>query len=279
MTLVIRGESPAIASRVGSSLATLLLFAMLCAAQMVNRAAAADSDYHVGPGDLVRISVFGSPELALDARVSESGNITYPLIGQVPVAGLSAGQIEQALAQRLVSGQFLRSPQVSALVIEYQSQKISVLGQVTKPGQYPLTASTHVMDLLAQAGGPVQPVAADEATLVRKDGTKVPVDLTRLFQGDPSQNFTVAGGDTIFVPKAAQFYIYGEVQKPGMYRIEKDMTISRAISSGGGLTPRGSERHTVVKRRDANGKEKQMSVKSSDPVQPDDVILVNESWF
>jgi polysaccharide export outer membrane protein len=100
-----------------------------------------------------------------------------------------------------------------------------------------------------------------------------------LFQGDPTQNFTVAGGDTIFVPKAAQFYIYGEVQKPGMYRIEKDMTISRAISSGGGLTARGSERHTVVKRRDDSGKEKKISVKGSDAVQPDDVILVNESWF
>ncbi len=279
MTIAIRGLRTAISPMVLPSLTAFLLFMMLCAAQVLCRADAADSDYHVGPGDLVRISVFGSPELALDARVSESGNITYPLIGQVPVAGLSAGQIEQELAKRLISGQFLRSPQVSALVIEYQSQKISVLGQVTKPGQYPLTASTHVMDLLAQAGGPVQPVASDEATLVRKDGTKVPVDLTLLFQGDPSQNYTVSGGDTIFVPKAAQFYIYGEVQKPGMYRIEKNMTISRAISSGGGLTPRGSERHTVVKRRDASGKEKQLSVKSSDLVQPDDVILINESWF
>jgi polysaccharide export outer membrane protein len=262
-----------------SSLAAFLLFVTLCAVQFGFRAHAVDNDYHVGPGDLIRISVFGSPELALDARVSESGNITYPMIGQVPVTGLSAGQIEQTIAQRLISGQFLRSPQVSALVVEYQSQKISVLGQVTKPGQYPLTAATHVMDLLAQAGGTVQPMAADEATLVRSNGTKVPVDLTLLFQGDPTQNYTVAGGDTIFVPKAAQFYIYGEVQKPGMYRLERDMTVSRAISSGGGLTPRGSERHTVVKRRDASGKEKKISVKGSDAVQPDDVILVNESWF
>lgn len=255
-----------------------LAFAFALAA-LVSQPVAADGDYRLGSGDLLRISVFGSPELSTDARVSQSGNITFPLVGQVPVAGASTRQVEELLTQRLVSGGFLRNPQVSALVVEYQSQKISVLGQVTKPGQYALTASSKVMDLLAEAGGTVHDTAADEATLVRRDGSKIRIDLPALFDGDPTQNYQVAGGDAIFIPRAAQFYIYGEVQKPGVYRLERNMTVSRAISAGGGLTPRGSERHTVLKRRDETGKEEKYSARGTDMVQADDVILVNESWF
>jgi polysaccharide export outer membrane protein len=121
--------------------------------------------------------------------------------------------------------------------------------------------------------------AADEATLLRKDGSKVVIDLQSLFDGDPALNLPVSDGDTIYVPKAPQFYIYGEVQKPGMYRLERNMTVSRAISAGGGLTAKGSERRAVVKRRDAKGKERTISVDSSTSILPDDVIFIKQSWF
>jgi polysaccharide export outer membrane protein len=121
--------------------------------------------------------------------------------------------------------------------------------------------------------------AADEATLIRKDGSKSTLDLQRLFDGDPTQNPTVNGGDTIYVPRAPQFYIYGEVQKPGMYRLERNMTVSRAISAGGGLTPKGSERRVVVKRRDAGGKERTLSLDGSSAILPDDVIYVKQGWI
>jgi polysaccharide export outer membrane protein len=101
-----------------------------------------------------------------------------------------------------------------------------------------------------------------------------------LFAGDAAQNPAVASGDTINVPRAAQFYIYGEVQRPGAYRLERNMTVSRAISAGGGLTPRGSERRTIVKRRDGHGKEQTYSIKGSDDLlKPDDVVYVKESLF
>jgi polysaccharide export outer membrane protein len=237
------------------------------------------SDYRVGAGDLLRVNVFDHPELGSDLRVSQSGNLTFPLIGQVQVTGLSTHDIESILTRDLASGGFVREPQVSVLVVDFQSQKISVMGQVAKPGQYAMTASQHALDALAQAGGVVNIIAADDATLLRQNGTKVPIDLVAMFSGDPTQNPAVAAGDTIYVPRAAQFYVYGQVQHPGIYRLERRMTVSQAISAGGGLTPRGSERWAVVKRRDAAGKERKISVSGSDMVQPDDVLLIRESLF
>ena len=236
-------------------------------------------DYRLGSGDLLHITVSGYPEMTTDVRVSQTGNITYPFIGEVPVANNSTQDVEGIIAKKLSDGEFIRQPQVTVLVADYQGQKIAVMGQVQKPGQYPLTSRVKVVDLLAEAGGTVPMTAADEATLLRKDGSKVQIDLQSLFDGDPRQNLTVSGGDTIYVPRAPQFYIYGEVQKPGMYRLERNMTVSRAISTGGGLTPKGSERRVVVKRRDAGGKERRVSVDAAASLLPDDVIFVKQSLF
>jgi polysaccharide export outer membrane protein len=250
---------------------------------LANAAAAETDDYRVGPGDLLKINAFGYPDLATDVRVTQSGNITFPLLGELEVSGLSTRDAEKLLAKRLADGGFIRQAQVSILVTEYQSQKISVMGQVAKPGQYSLSRSNKVLDLLAEAGGVINTAAGEEATLLRRDGVKIPIDLGALFEGDPQQNPIVAAGDTLYVPKAPQFYIYGEVQRPGVYRLERGMTVSRALSAGGGLTARGSEGRTIVKRRVAHGnepgKEKKISVAGSDLLQPDDVLLVRESLF
>jgi polysaccharide export outer membrane protein len=258
-------------------LASLVLL-MLCAMLAV-QAQADDADYRLGPGDLLRVNVFGSPELSGEVRVSESGNITYPLIGQVAVAGKSPAQVEALLVNAFVQGGYLRQPQVTVLVLEYLSQKVSVLGHVAKPGQYSLQSASRVLDVLAQAGGPVNEEADEVATLVRKDGSKVRIDLPKLFGGDPAQNQPVAGGDTLYVPRAPRFYIYGEVQKPGMYKLERGMTVARAITAGGGLTPRGSQRRVVITRKDENGKEQRYSAKVSDLLQADDVVMVKEGLF
>jgi polysaccharide export outer membrane protein len=236
-------------------------------------------DYRVGAGDLLHVSVFDHPELLVDLRVSESGKITFPLLGQIMVAGMSTHDVESTLTRGLATGGFVHEPQVSVLVTDFESQKVSVMGQVAKPGQYALTASEQVLDALAQAGGVVNLIAADDATLLRKDGTRLPIDLLAMFNGDPTQNPAVGAGDTIYVPRAPQFYVYGQVQHPGVYRLERRMTVSQAISAGGGLTAKGSERWLVVKRRDAAGKERKVSVSSTDYLQPDDVLLVKESLF
>ncbi|HEY2675418.1 MAG TPA: polysaccharide export protein EpsE [Steroidobacteraceae bacterium] len=246
---------------------------------MLAQATAKPEDYRLGPGDLLKIAVFDHDELGIDARISQSGNITFPLIGQVQVAGLSTRDAELLLARRLSEGGFVRQPQVSVLVSEYLSQKVSVMGQVAKPGQYPLDASKRVLDALALAGGVLNDTAADDVTLVRADGNRVVIDLQKLFDGDPAANLVVQDGDTVFVAHAPQFYIYGQVQHPGQYRLGRNTSISQAISIGGGLTPRGTQRGAIVKRVDAKGKEHKISVKDEDVLQPNDVLLIKASLF
>jgi len=246
---------------------------------LAGAAFAAGSDYKVGSGDLLRIGAFGYPELAADVRVSQSGNITFPLIGQIEVSGMSTRDIEKLITQRLAEGSFIKAAQVSVLVLEFQSQKVAVMGQVAKPGQYFLDGSARVLDLLAKAGGLVNGVAGDRAILLCQDGTRREIDIEALLGGDNAQNWSVSDGDTLNVPRAPRFYIYGEVQRPGDYRLERNMTVSRAISASGGLTPRGSERRTIVKRRDGEGKEHSSSIKSHELLREDDVLYVRESLF
>jgi polysaccharide export outer membrane protein len=248
---------------------------LLCA----SAARAEGDDYRLGAEDLLKISVFDHPELSVDVRVSKSGNITFPLLGEVQVAGASSREVEQRLSKALESGAFVRQPQVAVLIADYQSHKVSVMGQVAKPGQYALTTSNKVLDLLALAGGPINAIAGDQATLIRQDGSKLPIDLRALFDGDPTQNPVVAGGDTIYVPRAPLFYVYGEVQRPGPYRLERDMTVTQAISAGGGLTQKGTEHGMKVKRRSSDGKEHEVKVRGPDLLQPDDVLSIKESWF
>jgi polysaccharide biosynthesis/export protein len=236
-------------------------------------------DYRLGAGDLLKISTFGYADLTAEVRVSESGNVTFPLIGQLAAEGLSTRELENLITRRLSDGNFIKAAQVSVLIVEYQSQKVSVLGQVSKPGQYFLDGHTRVLDLLAKAGGVAEESGGDQAVLLRRDGASQPIDLEALFRGDASQNPVVADGDTINVQRAPRFYIYGEVQKPGAYRLERNMTLSRAITAGGGLTARGSERRTVVKRRDAEGREHSASIRAPDVVREDDVLYVKESLF
>lgn len=253
--------------------------AFTCLICVLRAYAAGAVDYKVGAGDLLRVSVFGSPELETETRVSQSGSITVSLLGAVQVAGLSSGEVESLLARRFVEGGFLRQPQVTVLVMEYESQKVNVLGYVEKPGQYALRSSSTVLDVLADAGGVIAETGGEIATLMRADGSKREVDLDALFRGDPTQNVPVSGGDRIYVPRAEQFYIYGQVQRPGKYRLERHMTVSQAISAGGGLTARGTERRAIVKRRGPDGKEQEYSVKPTDVLSADDVLYIKESFF
>ena len=262
-------------------LAMLLLVPalVLAAAAGTGESESAAVEYRLGAGDLLKINVYGYPDMSADVRVDESGSISYAYVGQLAVGGRSARDVESLVAQKLTTGGFIRSPQVSVLVADYRSQKVAVMGQVSRPGQYPLRKSSSVIDLLAEAAGVVNATAADEATLLHADGKKLAIDLFALFDGDPTQNSPVSAGDTIYVPRASQFYIYGEVQRPGTYRLERKMTVSQAISAGGGLTPRGTDRRATVKRRDEKGKEARITVKGSDLLQPDDVLVVKESLF
>lgn len=239
-------------------------------------------EYVLGAGDMVRVSVYGSPDLNTEVRVSEAGTINFPLLGELKLGGLSPVQAEQKIADGLEKGGFVKQPHVNLVVVQYLSQFISVLGDVYKPGRFPLDRASTLSDALALAGG-VTPNGSDIVTLSRtKDGkvTKKNYDLVEMLaNGDSASNPKVLSDDIIFVPKAPVFYIYGEVQRPGSFRLQRDMTIAQALSTGGGLTVRGTERGIEVKRVDKDGKLKTFDAKLGDLLQENDVIVIGESWF
>jgi polysaccharide export outer membrane protein len=240
------------------------------------------AEARLGPGDMIKVTVFGNPDLSLETRVSDTGTITYPLLGEVRVGGLSAYAAENKVAGLLESGGFVRKPQVNIIVTLVQSEQVSVLGQVNKPGRYPLDGRRSLTDLIAQAGG-INVEGGDMITLVRSRNGKTSkdtVDLVDMMRsGDMAKNFELAGSDVIYVERAPRFYIYGEVQRPGAYRLERNMTVLQALSAGGGLTPRGTERGMRIKRRDANRKLQTIEVKQDDILSPEDVVYVQESLF
>ncbi len=263
-----------------------LLTAMLCFSMAiamflcVGNASAAD--YLLGSGDAVRISVYGNQDLNLETKVSEAGKITFPLIGEVIVGKLSPAAAEKKIANMLEAGGFLRNPQVNVTVTQMQSQQVSVLGMVNRPGRFPLEGKRNLTDVLAMAGG-IASDGADVLTLIHyQDGKphKRTIDIIDMFRsGDLKENGQIQGGDVIFVERAPRFYIYGEVQRPSQYRLERNMTVLQALSVAGGLTARGTERGVRVKRQGKDGKIQVIQVKHDDLVLVDDVIYVQESLF
>ena len=239
--------------------------------------------YVLGVGDVVRISVFQQPDMTTETRVSEAGTITVPLLGPVAVAGATAKRAEERIVALLKSRGFVRDPQVVVTVLQFKSRQVSVLGLVSRPGRYSLEEGVYrLSDVLALAGGAL-PDGADEVTLVRViDGKsqKYSVDLPSLFKsGDFTNNPEIIAGDSIYVARAPLFYIYGEVNRPGAFRIEKGMTVMQALSMGGGISPRGTEKNVELRRRDATGQYVTYKGALTDAVQPNDVIFVRESLF
>ncbi len=240
-------------------------------------------DYRLGSGDIVKISVFDHPELQLTTQVDEQGQINFPLVGAIPVKGETAATAQKRIATALEKGGFLKNPQVNLTVQEYRSQQVSVLGQVKDPGKYILDTTSTVTDLIASAGG-VLPSGADNIILIRKlpngQTQRTPINTRSLYQDKGgAMDQQVQAGDVIFVPQAPVFYIYGEVQKPGSYRLEKNMSVMQALSVGGGITSRGTQRGIQIKRRGEDGKPLSITTSLNDEVQPDDVIYVKESLF
>jgi polysaccharide export outer membrane protein len=236
----------------------------------------------MGTGDVLRITVYGQPDLTTEARIGESGSITFPLIGEVKLVGSTPSQGEAEIVRRLKKGGFILDPNVNLNIVQYHSQQISVLGRVNRPGQHTLEKISRVSDALALAGGIVVD-GADTITLVRERNGKTEyrdIDVIALFkEGGETSNEVVSDGDIINVAKQPVFYIYGEVQRPGSFRLEQNMTVVQALSMGGGLTPRGTQRGIRILRRDDKGAMQELATQLSDLVKKDDVIYVKESLF
>ena len=244
-------------------------------------AAAGTKEYAVGPGDVLSITVYDHDELTVKVRVSESGFINFPLIGDVRVGGLgistAANRIEKALADG-----YIIEPQVTIFIEQFKSKKVVVLGPVHNPGLVELKGPTTLLELISQVGG-LKKNAGETATIKRqKNGRqkKISIDLERLIQhGDRRQNIRIQGGDTVTINEGAVCFITGEVNKPGEYPCGRNTTVLKMISLAGSFTGIAAESSIEINRMVKGKKKVLKNVALDTPVQPEDVIIVPESFF
>jgi len=251
-------------------------------------------DYEVGPEDVLSIAVWDHDDLTRDVSVSQEGEFSYPLIGKVRAAGLTVSQLEKEIVDRL-DGRYIIDPQITITVKEHKSKQVFVLGEVggsgKGPGAYPLTGKTTLLEVLALAGGPTKQ-AGSEVVVIRPKNSKgnpksleeaeedelIKVNLRKLLDGDSRQNIYLEPNDTIFVPEAAYFFVFGEVKRPGRYNLEIGTTVLKAITTAGGVTEIAAINKTKIVRERGGGKS-EIPAGMTDPVEAEDIIMVPESFF
>jgi polysaccharide export outer membrane protein len=250
-----------------------LMLAVLAGASgaFAQATAAAPTEYRLGAGDVVRVTVYQNPDLTLETRIGEAGVVSYPLLGSVRIGGVTVSQAEKLIADGLRNGNFVKQPQVSILVVQVRGNQASVLGQVNRPGRFPIeVADMRLSDLLAVAGG-INVNGADTLTLVgTRDGKpyRKELDLPEIFRSPGRDgDILVQNGDVVYVERAPMVYIYGEVQRPGAMRLERGMTVMQALATGGGLNLRGTEKGLRVHRRGADGKLQVMQPNMDDTLE------------
>jgi len=254
-------------------------------------------DYLLGLEDEIEIRVWDHDDLTRKIRVGLDGRISFPFAGEIKAAGLTVLELQKDL-ERLLGKGYIVNPHVSITVINFNSQKFFVVGNVQKAGKYPLTKSIRVVEALSMAGGPSQGAAgktggATLAIIVRAQpgekidqarmpdqtskNQKITISLPAALGGDPKHNLEIKNGDTIYVPSLI-FYVTGQVRTPGRYPYEENMTVLMAVTTAGGFNDKASERGTFIIRR-LGDKEQKIKIKLDDLFMPNDTIVVPESWF
>lgn len=246
--------------------------------------AQAQSNYSMGAGDEVRMTVYGQPELMTEGQINTDGTLEVPLLGAVKVAGRSSGDAAKLIAEKYQSGNFLKSAQVNLLVTHYRSQVVSILGKVNRPGKLVLEGSTSLTQAIAWAGG-IADAGNERVILVRTDANgrqeRREYDLQKHLgrEADSSAEIWLKDGDTLYVPNADRFYVSGEVRIPGMYALDRPLNVMQAIGVAGGPTARASDRSAKLYRKQADGSVKELKAKPDDKVLDGDVMVVQESLF
>jgi polysaccharide biosynthesis/export protein len=241
-------------------------------------------DYVIGEGDVLKITVYDHDDLTSTVRVSGDGFIVLPLIGQIDVKGKTVSQITEKISSLLSDG-YVVNPQVTIFIQEFKSKKAFIMGEVKKPGLYVLPGQTTFLALLSEAGG-LNKDAGDKATIKRKTNPQaqqediLTIDLHDLIEkGDTSLDVLILDGDSVYITRAGVFYVTGEVKKPDAYKCEEGTTVIKAITMAGGFSDKASKGRVKIIRKIGDKEEVYEKVKMDEPVLPDDVIVVPESFF
>lgn len=252
------------------------VFTLVMNASASNKDNNEGNKYLLGAGDVIKISIYDHPDLLLETQLSDDGSINFPLIGKIIINNMSFSAAEALIAEKLERGGYVRAPQVNILVSDYRSKRISVIGEVNRPGRYPLEGKTSLIDMIASAGG-ISAMGGDTVVLIR-DGTRQEFNIPKIM-AKAEQGIDLKAGDQIYVPRLQQIYVYGEVLRPGAYRLEPKMTVMQALSLAGGFTAKASHRSIQVQRPAKDGSLENIDVKLTDSVQSNDVIYIDESLF
>lgn len=258
-----------------------VLLAVLCLLCISFSCMAQPSQYLLGDGDVVRISVYDHPDLLTTVRINSDGSFLFPLIGEVLVKGKDVSVVSELIAQRLADG-YIINPQVSVFVEEFRSKNAIIMGQVEKPGMYELRGQTTLLELISKAGGLKK---ESGRTVMVKSGNNansnvMTLDLKRLIEmGDTTINVSIHDKDNVFVTKSGSFFVTGEVKKPDAYNFEEGITVIKAITMAGGFSGLASKKNVRLVRVVDNEEQIFENVTMHFLVCPDDVLIVPESFF
>jgi polysaccharide export outer membrane protein len=243
--------------------------------------------YRLGPDDEVALVVVGEEEFNHTFRIQADGDVLLPWIGRIRAEGLTTTELQERVRAALAKD-WIRDPQVRIEVSKYGSQSVMVQGEVRVPGKVPMTGPLTLMEALAAAGSPTAN-ASTVVTIARKpigstgepasqDAEIISVNLDDLRRGVAGTDKPLRGGDIINVPKAEVFYVQGRVRNVGMQIWEPGLTVAQAITKAGGIDDRGRSSGIKITRM-VDGKSDDIDVKLTDPVQPNDIIVVPQRRF
>jgi len=243
----------------------------------------------LGSGDLVEVSVYNVPELATKARIGANGDLYLPLIDYVHVAGLTVDEAQSIIEKRYTDGGFVKNPHVSVFVDSYASQGASLLGEVLRPGIYPVLGGQRLFDLLSAAGGLTEK-AGNSVTITHRNQPDHPVTvpLARNVAEVPDSNIPIFPGDTVVIRRADIVYVVGDVQHPtGILMDRGSLTVLQAVALAGGTTSTSKLNSARIIRKGPNGMtetkvrlKKVLQAKLPDiQMQPDDILFIPNSAF
>lgn len=258
------------------------------------------ANYIVGQQDVLIITSYDQPELTGKFTIESDGSFTYPYIGRISVGGMTLRAVESELKKKLAAQGFFKDAQITVAIEQYRSQKIYIVGEVRTPGAYPMSGNMRLVEVLALAGSTL-PTASGEAVIVHASSESLVVDAARaadisdpansnsdrvarvdlreLENGNLRQNLALRSGDTIFVLRAENVYVFGQVRSPGAYPLrQKNTTVLQALSLAGGVTDRGATGRIQIIRI-VDGKKVEIRGTLTAFIEPRDTIVVPERFF
>ncbi len=246
---------------------------------LVSQASAGEkAAYEIGVRDVISVEVYGEPDLSNDYEVSATGTITAPLLGRLPIEGLSPEEVEALLTQKYRDG-LLNNPEISVRVSEHRSQRVEVYGAVEKPGPYYLDGPATLLEMLGRAGWIDEKKSSRSVTLRRKSGQIVALSLTAVMSGDANPG--MVAGDVVSVDEGQLVYVGGEVEESGPVVYTDGLTVMQALLLAGGPSAyarlrnayivRDGKKIPVNLRRIREGREADVSL------YPGDQLFVRES--